>query len=115
MQLICAIATSRYILGMHILYVLFCINPLLLSYEIQSVEIHKRVGAFAMALQTINKCLSYAVCTMARSMLDGESRAAALIQSGNEILETARYSSEASLFFSSAHENWLFLVLFESL
>jgi hypothetical protein len=32
-----------------------------------------------MALQTINKCLSDAVCAMARSMLDGESRAAALI------------------------------------
>uniref|UniRef100_A0A804LK96 Nuclear pore protein n=1 Tax=Zea mays TaxID=4577 RepID=A0A804LK96_MAIZE len=61
----------------------------------KAVEIHKRVGAFAMALQTINKCLSDAVCAMARSMLDGESRAAALIHSGNEILETARYSSEA--------------------
>ncbi|XP_066380240.1 nuclear pore complex protein NUP93A-like [Miscanthus floridulus] len=63
----------------------------------KAVEIHKRVGAFAMALQTINKCLSDAVCAMARSMLDGESRAAALIHSGNEILETARYSSEASI------------------
>jgi nuclear pore complex protein Nup93 len=82
MQLICAIATSRYILAVHILYVLFCINPILLSFEIQLVEIHKRVGAFSMALQTINKCLSDAVCAMAHSMLDGESRAAALIQSG---------------------------------
>ncbi|GJN31466.1 hypothetical protein PR202_gb19866 [Eleusine coracana subsp. coracana] len=63
----------------------------------KSVEIHRRVGAFAMALQTINKCLSDAVCAIAHSMLDGESRAAALIQSGNEILETARYSSEASV------------------
>uniref|UniRef100_A0A0D9VTZ5 Nuclear pore protein n=1 Tax=Leersia perrieri TaxID=77586 RepID=A0A0D9VTZ5_9ORYZ len=62
----------------------------------KSVEIHKRVGAFAMALQTINKCLSDAICAMARSMLDGESRAAALIHSGNEIMETARYS-EASV------------------
>jgi nuclear pore complex protein Nup93 len=64
------------------------------------VEIHKRVGAFAMALQTINKCLSDAICAMARSMLDGESRAAALIHSGNEIMETARYS-EARLLSSS--------------
>ncbi|KAG8097280.1 hypothetical protein GUJ93_ZPchr0013g35821 [Zizania palustris] len=62
----------------------------------KSVEIHKRVGAFAMALQTINKCLSDAICALARSMLDGESRAAALIHSGNEIVETARYS-EASV------------------
>jgi nuclear pore complex protein Nup93 len=57
-----------------------------------------------MALQTINKCLSDAVCIIACSMLDGESRAAALIQSGNEILETARYSSETRLFLSPAHE-----------
>ncbi|KQK21691.1 nuclear pore complex protein NUP93A [Brachypodium distachyon] len=63
----------------------------------KSVEIHKRVGAFAMALQTINKCLSDAICGMAHNMLDGESRAIALIQSGNEILETSRYSSEASV------------------
>lgn len=52
-----------------------------------------------MALQTINKCLSDAICAMARSMLDGESRAAALIHSGNEIMETARYS-EARLLSS---------------
>ncbi|AQL04058.1 Nuclear pore complex protein NUP93A [Zea mays] len=63
----------------------------------KDVEIHKRVGAFAMALQTINKCLSDAVSAMAWSMLDGESRAAALIHSGNEILETTRNSSEASI------------------
>ncbi|KAF7022022.1 hypothetical protein CFC21_034868 [Triticum aestivum] len=63
----------------------------------KSVEIHKRVGAFAMALQTVNKCLSDAVCALAHNMSDGESRAVALIQSGNEILETARYSSEASV------------------
>lgn len=48
-----------------------------------------------MALQTVNKCLSDAVCALAHNMLDGESCAVALIQSGNEILETARYSSEA--------------------
>jgi nuclear pore complex protein Nup93 len=48
---------------------------------------------------------------MARSMLDGESRAAALIHSGNKILETARYSSEARLFSSpilALVECWLF-------
>ncbi|KAM0924208.1 hypothetical protein ACQ4PT_005029 [Festuca glaucescens] len=63
----------------------------------KSVEIHKRVRAFAMALQTVNKCLSDAICAMAHNRLDGESRAVALIQSGSEILETARYSSEASV------------------
>ena len=53
-----------------------------------------------MALQTVNKCLSDAVCALAQNMLDGESRAVALIQSGNEIVETARYSSEARLITS---------------
>lgn len=57
-----------------------CIILVLVCVHVKhAVEIHKRVGAFAMALQTINKCLSDAVCAMARSMLDGESRAAALI------------------------------------
>ncbi|KAG1338613.1 nuclear pore complex protein NUP93A [Cocos nucifera] len=63
----------------------------------KSVEIHKRVGAFAMALETINKCLSDAICAMSRGRLDGDSRAAGLIHSGNDILETFRYSPEASL------------------
>ncbi|XP_068662330.1 nuclear pore complex protein NUP93A-like [Aristolochia californica] len=63
----------------------------------KSVEIHKRVGAFAMALETINKCLSDAICALARGRLDGESRTAGLIHSGNEILETYRYSSGSSL------------------
>jgi hypothetical protein len=89
-----------------------CIILVLVCVHVkQAVEIHKRVGAFAMALQTINKCMSDAVCAMARSMLDGESRAAALIHSGNEILETARYSSEARLFSSpilALVECWLF-------
>ncbi|ONK76363.1 uncharacterized protein A4U43_C03F26910 [Asparagus officinalis] len=63
----------------------------------KSVEIHKRVGAFAMALETINKCLSDAICTMSRGRLDGDSRASGLIHSGNDILETFKYSSDASL------------------
>ncbi|XP_077253727.1 nuclear pore complex protein NUP93A-like [Tasmannia lanceolata] len=63
----------------------------------KSIEIQKRVGAFAMALETINKCLSEAICALSRGRLDGESRTAGLIHSGNEILETYKYSSEASL------------------
>lgn len=63
----------------------------------KSVEIHKRVGAFAMALETINKCLSDAICAMSHGRLDGDSRAAGLIHSGNDILETFKYSPEASL------------------
>lgn len=59
----------------------------------QSIEIHKRVGAFAVALETVNKCLSDAICAMARGRLDGDSRAASLIHSGSDILENFRHSA----------------------
>ncbi|KAF3945284.1 hypothetical protein CMV_028326 [Castanea mollissima] len=62
----------------------------------KSIEIQKRVGAFSMALDTINKCLSEAICALSRGRLDGESQTAGLIHSGNEILETYRYYPEVS-------------------
>ncbi|KAK6244206.1 hypothetical protein QUC31_010615 [Theobroma cacao] len=65
-------------------------------YE-KSIEIQKRVGAFSMALDTINKCLSEAICALSCGRLDGESRTAGLIHSGNEILETFKYYPEVSL------------------
>ncbi|GLT45271.1 hypothetical protein SLA2020_191120 [Shorea laevis] len=63
----------------------------------KSIEIQKRIGAFSMALDTINKCLSEAICALWRGRLDGESRIAGLIHSGNEILETYKYYPEVSL------------------
>ncbi|KAK2371504.1 nuclear pore complex protein NUP93A [Trifolium repens] len=63
----------------------------------KSVEIQKRVGSFSMALDTINKCLSEAICSLFRGRLDGESRTAGLIHSGNEILETYTYSPDVSV------------------
>lgn len=63
----------------------------------KSIEIHKRVGAFSMALDTINRCLSEAICALSRGRLDGESRTAGLIHSGNDILETYKYYPEISL------------------
>uniref|UniRef100_A0A2P2K6I4 Nuclear pore protein n=2 Tax=Rhizophora mucronata TaxID=61149 RepID=A0A2P2K6I4_RHIMU len=63
----------------------------------KSIEIYKRVGAFSMALDIINMCLSEAICALARGRLDGESRTAGLIHSGNEISETYKYFPEASL------------------
>ncbi|XP_021844204.1 nuclear pore complex protein NUP93A-like [Spinacia oleracea] len=63
----------------------------------KSVEIQKRVGAFGMALDTINKCLSEAICSLSRGKLDGDSRTAALIHSGNEILEMCKYYPEISV------------------
>ncbi|KAG8643753.1 nuclear pore complex protein NUP93A [Manihot esculenta] len=63
----------------------------------KSIEIQKRVGAFSMALDTINKCLSEAISALSRGKLDGESRTSGLIHSGNEILETYKYYPEVSL------------------
>lgn len=62
-----------------------------LSSLIQSIEIQKRIGAFSAALDTINKGLSEAICSLSRGRLDGESRTAGLINSGNELLETFKY------------------------
>uniref|UniRef100_A0A5B7BH26 Nuclear pore protein n=1 Tax=Davidia involucrata TaxID=16924 RepID=A0A5B7BH26_DAVIN len=62
----------------------------------KSVEIQKRLGAFSMALDTINKCLSEAICALSRGRLDGESRTAGFIHSGNEILDTCKYYPEVS-------------------
>ncbi|KAK4432109.1 Nuclear pore complex protein A [Sesamum alatum] len=62
----------------------------------KSIEIQKRIGAFSAALDTINKCLSEAICALSRGRLDGESRITGLIHSGNEILETFKYYSEIS-------------------
>ncbi|KAF5941217.1 hypothetical protein HYC85_022384 [Camellia sinensis] len=62
----------------------------------KSIEVQKRVGAFAMALDTINKCLSEAICALSRGRLDGDSRTAGLIHSGNEVLETCKYYPEVS-------------------
>ncbi|PIM99400.1 Cullin [Handroanthus impetiginosus] len=62
----------------------------------KSIEIQKRIGAFSAALDTINKCLSEAICALSRGRLDGESRISGLIHSGNEILETFKYYPEIS-------------------
>ncbi|KAE9585841.1 hypothetical protein Lal_00010059 [Lupinus albus] len=63
----------------------------------KSIEIQKRVGSFSMALDTINKCVSEAICALFRGRLDGESRTTGLIHSGNEILETYTYYPDVSL------------------
>ncbi|KAI9110313.1 hypothetical protein K1719_018755 [Acacia pycnantha] len=63
----------------------------------KSIEILKRVGAFSSALNTINKCLSEAICALFRGRIDGESTTAGLIHSGNEILDTYSYYPHVSL------------------
>lgn len=64
------------------------------TFKFQAIEIEKRIGAFSAALDTINKCLSEAICALSRGRLDGESRITGLIHSGNEILETFKYYPE---------------------
>ncbi|GJW21128.1 nuclear pore complex protein NUP93A [Tanacetum coccineum] len=61
-----------------------------------SIEIQKRIGAFAAALDTINKGLSEAICSLSRGRLDGESRTAGLVHSGNELLEAFKYYQNIS-------------------
>ncbi|CAN6483165.1 unnamed protein product [Victoria cruziana] len=63
----------------------------------KSVEIQKRVGAFGTALETINKCLSEAICALFRGRLDGDSHTSALIHAGNDILEAYKYMPESSI------------------
>ncbi|XP_057864951.2 nuclear pore complex protein NUP93A isoform X2 [Cryptomeria japonica] len=63
----------------------------------KSVEIQKRVGAFAMALQTINNCLSEAIGAIARGRADGDTRTAGLVYSGNDIIEAYKFSGVTSI------------------
>jgi nuclear pore complex protein Nup93 len=59
------------------------------------VEIHKRVGAFGMALETINKCLSDVICAMSRGRLDSDSQATSLVHSSDDVLEASRNYPQA--------------------
>ncbi|GAB2227958.1 hypothetical protein Droror1_Dr00009787 [Drosera rotundifolia] len=63
----------------------------------KAIEVHRRVGAFAMALDTVNKLLSEAISTVLRGRSDGQSRTAGLIHLGNEIVEMYNYFPETSL------------------
>ncbi|KFK34970.1 hypothetical protein AALP_AA5G217400 [Arabis alpina] len=60
----------------------------------ESIEIQKRVGAYSAALETINKCLSEAICSLIRGRSDGESRTSDLVTSANDILNTYKYYPE---------------------
>eukprot|EP01018_Ginkgo_biloba_P022309 Gb_32484 [translate_table: standard] len=63
----------------------------------KSVEIQKRVGAFAMALETVNNCLSEAIGAMARGRADGDTRTAGLVHAGNDTLETYKFAGVTSV------------------
>ncbi|KAH9307979.1 hypothetical protein KI387_035890, partial [Taxus chinensis] len=63
----------------------------------KSVEIQKRVGAFAMALQTVNSCFSEAIGAIARGRADGDTRTSGLVYAGNDILETYKLAGPTSL------------------
>lgn len=78
------------IISIYIIYHFYFVL-IILCLKIQAIEIQKRVGAFSMALDTINRCLSSSICALSRGRLDGESQTAGLINSGNDIMETYKY------------------------
>ncbi|KAG7566027.1 Nucleoporin interacting component Nup93/Nic96 [Arabidopsis suecica] len=62
----------------------------------QSIVLQKRVGAYSSALETINKCLSEAICSLVRGRPDGETQTEGLVRSGNDILNTYKYHPDVS-------------------
>ncbi|CAH8268925.1 unnamed protein product [Arabidopsis lyrata] len=62
----------------------------------QSIKLQKRVGAYSSALETINKCLSEAICSLVRGRPDGETHTEGLILSGNDILNAYKYHPDVS-------------------
>ncbi|KAI5059118.1 hypothetical protein GOP47_0025437 [Adiantum capillus-veneris] len=65
------------------------------QYE-KAIELLKRVGAFASALDIVNSRLSEAINTTAMGRIDGETRAAGLVLAGNSIIESTRLYDAAS-------------------
>ena len=53
----------------------------------QAVELLKRIGEFATALEIVNQCLSETIAAMASGRGDGDTKSSGLILAGNEILE----------------------------
>lgn len=47
-------------------------------------------------METINKCLSEAICSLVRGRPDGESRTEGLVLSGNDILNSYKYHPDVS-------------------
>lgn len=48
-----------------------------------------------MALETINKCLSDAICAMSRGRLDSDSQATSLLCSSDDVLEASKNYPQA--------------------
>ncbi|EFJ19806.1 hypothetical protein SELMODRAFT_177656 [Selaginella moellendorffii] len=70
-------------------------------YE-KAIELLKRVGAFAMALEIVTRRLSEAICALATGRADGEAKVAGLILAGNDIAET--YKKQAGSGTGSSRE-----------
>ncbi|KAH7429847.1 hypothetical protein KP509_09G068400 [Ceratopteris richardii] len=60
------------------------------QYE-KAIELLKRIGAFASALDIVNSRLSDAINSLAMGRLAGETRATSLIAAGNSIIESTRH------------------------
>lgn len=57
---------------------------------ILAIELLKRVGAFAAALEIVNNRLSDAVNSVSIGRMDGETKATGLILAGNSIIEATK-------------------------
>ena len=57
---------------------------------LQAIELLKRVGAFAAALEIVNNRLSDAVNSVSIGRMDGETKATGLILAGNSIIEATK-------------------------
>lgn len=56
-------------------------------WKLQAVELLKRIGEFAAALQIVNQCLCDSIAAMASGRADGDTKSSGLVLAGNEILE----------------------------
>lgn len=88
------VCSSEVISHAHHLFLSSCLSIPTVCNPMQSIEIQRRVGAYSAALETTNKCLSEAICSLVRGRSDGERRTEELVLSGNDIINTYKYHPE---------------------
>uniref|UniRef100_A0A7I4E781 Nuclear pore protein n=1 Tax=Physcomitrium patens TaxID=3218 RepID=A0A7I4E781_PHYPA len=67
------------------------------GFHDKAVELLKRIGEFATALEIVNQCLSDTIAAMASGRGDGDTKSSGLIHAGNEILEGFKVVGGSSL------------------
>jgi len=69
----------------------------------QAVELLKRIGEFATALEIVNQSLSNTIAAMASGRGDGDTKSSGLNLAGNEILEAYKVVGGSRLRFALVH------------